>query len=466
MQLSDLRTYSIFLLLLIGSSCTDRDADKQYVIGFSQCTTADAWRQSMEREMKRELFFLEHIQFRMRDAERNSARQVAQIDSFIEEKVDLLIVTPNEAEPLTEVVGKAYQSGIPVLVVDRRINSDEYTSYIGSNNYEIGRTAGRFAGELLGAAGTVIEVWGLEGSTPAMDRHRGFVEGLQRYSPDARIVDNVYGQWEYDTVRALFQDAILQHPDVDLVFAHNDVMARGAYQVSKRYVRDHEPIFIGIDGLAGPMGGLDMVDAGILTATLLYPTGAKEAIQSALAILAGKEVPREQIMESTLIDSSNVHIMKQQADRILAQQEDISMQQRILDDQLRVYRTQRTLIFVITISLIAALLLGGFSLFNLRQRQEAYRQLATRNEEVLRQRDQIEAMAVETDAANRDRIEFFTNISHELRTPLTLMLGPISKLLDQHNSAGSSACHSSTTPIGSSTSLIRGYRACTGLSWA
>lgn len=417
--------------MLLGWSCGRPAKQPRYTIGFSQCTTADAWRQFMHREMERELYFHPEVDLVIRDAERNNTRQIAQIDSFIQEGIDLLIVTPNEATPLTPAVERAYASGIPVIVVDRRINSNQYTAYIGSDNYEIGRTAAHYVGELLGGTGKIFEIWGLRGSTPAIDRHRGFVEVLRRDYPKINIIAEIEGQWERDTARALFPGVLEKHPEVDLVFAHNDVMAQGAYQVSHGTEAGANLRFVGVDGLPGPTGGLSLVADGTLSATLLYPTGGPQAIQQALDILADREVPRETLLQTTLINPVNVSIMQQQTDRLLDQQRDIERQQLVLDEQIELYRSQRALIVFITVLLVLALLLGGVAFLNLRERQDAYRQLATRNEKISRQRDQIKAMAKETERANRAKFEFFTNISHELRTPLTLVVGPIDKLLEQ-----------------------------------
>ncbi len=214
-------TISFLLLLLVGlslSSCHERRQDKHYVIGFSQCTAGDAWRKAMHEEMKRELSFHPNLELIIKDAQNSNDKQVGHIKEFIEQEVDLLIVSPNEAEPITPVVEKAFEKGIPVIVVDRRTSSSLYTAYVGANNYEIGKLAGDYVAKLLNGEGRIIEVWGLRGSSPAVDRHNGFKDAIANYRA-IQTITSVNGEWEKEVAEIRFSEAYDENDSIDLVFA-------------------------------------------------------------------------------------------------------------------------------------------------------------------------------------------------------------------------------------------------------
>jgi ABC-type sugar transport system substrate-binding protein len=274
--------YIAFVFFLIVLSCSNPQSAKKFTIGFSQCTGGDAWRRQMLVAMQGELAFHPEIALKYKDAVNSSDRQIKDIEQFIEEKVDLLIVTPNEADPITPVVEKAFQKGIPVIIVDRRTSSSMYSAYIGANNYEIGKLAGSYISELLKGKGAIMEIWGLRGSSPAIDRHRGFREVIASH-PGITISSEIDGKWELDTAKAQLRKRLDSVSRFDVVFAHNDVMAYGAYSVCKEAGLHEGKKFIGIDGLPGVTGGIQFVDDKILSATFLYPTGGEEAITSTIS---------------------------------------------------------------------------------------------------------------------------------------------------------------------------------------
>ena len=224
------------------------------------------------------------------DAQQDNARQVADVETFLRQRVDLLIISPNEAKPLTPVVRRAFEAGIPVIVLDRALEGDAYTTFIGADNRAIGRAAGDYAVELLGGQGTVVELRGLPGSTPARDRSDGFREALAA-APGIRILHDPVANWLREEAVAQMEAALAAHPVIDLVYAHNDPMAVGAWLAARAKGRERRMRFIGIDGLPGLDGGRQAVADGKLAATFVYPTGGREAIDVAARILRGDSVP-------------------------------------------------------------------------------------------------------------------------------------------------------------------------------
>ncbi len=224
------------------------------------------------------------------DAQQDNAKQVADVESFLRQRIDLLIISPNEAKPLTPVVQRVFAAKIPVIVLDREIEGDTYTTFIGANNREIGKAAGEYAAQLLGGKGDVVEIKGLPGSTPARDRSDGFREAITKF-PDIHIIHDPVANWLREEAMSQMEAALAAHPHIDLVYAHNDPMAVGAYLAAKAKGRDREMKFIGIDGLPGLDGGRQAVTDGKLAATFVYPTGGKEAVEIAERILHGEAVP-------------------------------------------------------------------------------------------------------------------------------------------------------------------------------
>jgi signal transduction histidine kinase/DNA-binding response OmpR family regulator len=428
------KTVSIYWVLVAGvllSACQPIPLrDKKYRIGFSQCTGADAWRRAMLNDMKRELAFHPGYTLLYEDASNSTTRQIAQVQSLMDKGIDLLIISPNEKEPFTRIIETVFQKGIPVILLDRKIETKSYNAYIGGNNVAIGRLAGLFIGNHLNGRGRVVEIWGLPSSSPAQERNRGFREALKKF-PNIQVIKEINGQWERDTVGRLVASTFNDLKNTDLVFAHNDVMALGAYQVFKKNGLENKVKFVGIDALPGPSAGMQAITDGVLTASFLYPTGGEEAIKTATLILAGKAVVREQILNSFQVDASNCHALKAQGDKLLSQQADIEKQSQRIDKLSQTYASQRDTLYLTVASLFIMMLLGMYALYLYYTKQIAYRTLEHQNEEILNQKNQIESVSAQARLATEEKLRFYSYISHEFNTPLSLILTPTEDLLSQ-----------------------------------
>jgi ribose transport system substrate-binding protein len=290
-------------LLAVAIGFTARAADKKYVIGMSQCNLGEPWRVQMNADVKKAAdAHPDQLQVIYKDAQNDSLKQRAQIEEFVNSKVDLIIVSPKEAAPLTPPVAAAYKAGIPVIVLDRRVVGQDYTAFIGADNKKIGRHLGKWVVEKLGGKGNVVELKGLMTSTPGQDRNSGFREGIK--GSDLKVVFEADMQWLEPNARKEMESALATQPKIDLVYGHNDPGAHGAYLAAKAAGREKDMLFVGIDAL--PQEGQAYVKQGILAASFEYPTGGREAIQMALDLFAGKQPPKETVIESRVFTKDNV----------------------------------------------------------------------------------------------------------------------------------------------------------------
>lgn len=283
----------------------------RHVIGMSQCNLGEPWRVQMNADVRRAAEQYADIEMVFKDAQNDSLRQRAHIEEFVSAGVDLIIVSPKEAQPLTEPVAKAVEAGIPVIVLDRRVLGDQFTCFIGADNRLIGRAAGQWIVEKLGGAGKVVELKGLMTSTPGQDRHTGFREGIE--GSNLEVIFEADMKWLEQDARKEMESALARFDDIDLVYAHNDPGAHGAYLAADAADRADDILFVGIDAL--PHEGVMYVKQGILDATFLYPTGGGEAIELARKILAGDSVPKEITLGSRLFTSENVDAGGQSIDK-------------------------------------------------------------------------------------------------------------------------------------------------------
>jgi len=423
------------LLLTSLAGCAPAAREPVYRIGFSQCTTGDAWRRAMLAGMEKELSFHPNVQFQMLDAHNDTDLQRRHIQEFIRQHVDVLIISPNQSGPLTPLAEAAYQQGIPVIVLDRRTASPHYTAYVGGNNLEVGRTAGRYAAQLLHGRGQVVEITGRAGSSPATDRHLGFTQALAA-SPGLTAVAQLTGDWQPASVLQQLPTVLRAHPETNLIFAHNDPMAQAAHLVAQQLGLTKKLRIIGVDGLPGPDNGLQLVADGVLQATLLYSPGGEEAIRTALRILHHEPFVKDNILVTMVVDSANVGAVRSQTERLAAQQLALQQQQQLWQEEQERYASQKMLVYLLLASLLGAIILGAIAWRSSRLNQRIRRTLEGQNAEISAQRNRIAELAEQARAAAEEvrrtseaKLRFFTNFSHELRTPLTLILGPVEDLL-------------------------------------
>jgi ribose transport system substrate-binding protein len=280
-------------------------AEDPWIIGMSQCNLGEPWRVQMNEDIKNAAAKHPNLKVLWKDAQNDSLTQRAQVEELVQQGIDLLIISPKEAAPLTKPVSEAYKKGIPVIVLDRAVQGDDYTIFIGADNKKIGREAGAWVRKTLGEKGKIIELRGLMTSTPAQDRHAGFLEGLELdKNPGLKIVFQADMQWLEPNARKEMESALATQPELDLVYAHNDPGAHGAYLAAKQAGREKGVRFVGIDAL--PHEGVDYVKRGILDATFAYPTGGAEAIDSALKILKKETVPKTMTLGTRIFTKENV----------------------------------------------------------------------------------------------------------------------------------------------------------------
>jgi len=274
---------------------------QKFLIGFSQCNFAEPWRQAMNQAAIQEAKNNPQIELVLSDAQQDDSKQIADVENFLRQKVDLLIISPNTAAPLTPIVKKVHDSGIPVICLDRDLLSPEYDVFIGANNFTIGEAAGKYVVELLNGQGRVVELMGLLGSPPAKDRSDGFhsvVDGVA----GIEVIHKAEGKWLLSEARVRMEEILRAQPEIDLVYAHNDPMAVGAYKAAQDMGREKNIFFIGIDALGGEEGGVKKVMDGVLTSTFWYPTCGQEAVQVAWKILNGEEVePRIELPTAQIL---------------------------------------------------------------------------------------------------------------------------------------------------------------------
>jgi ribose transport system substrate-binding protein len=303
----------LIVILLAGlitiSGCSKKPADKKeegakvkWTIGMSQCNLGEPWRVQMNADVKAAADKHPEIKVVYKDAQNDTLKQRSQMEEFISAGVNLIIISPKEAAPLTPVVAQAFQKGIPVIVLDRRVLGDQYTCFIGADNKKIGKAAGKWIVEKLGGKGKVVELMGLMTSTPGQDRHSGFRDGIK--DSGIEIIFEADMKWLEPDARKEMESALARFDKIDLVYAHNDPGAHGAFLAAQAAGREKNIIFVGIDAL--PQEGQAYVKQGIMQASFEYPTGGKEAIELGLDILNGKKVEKEVTLSSRVFTKDNI----------------------------------------------------------------------------------------------------------------------------------------------------------------
>jgi len=391
--------FFVIVIALLPCSCV-KQSEPSFCVGVSQCSD-DAWRQNMNCEMERELIFHPELTLQFRQAQDNSQLQCAQIDSFIQEKVNLLVICPNEADEVKPAVSRAYDAGIPVIVADRHVSGEKYTAFVGGDNYQVGRLLAEYT---LGIATTinasksrplsVLEIQGLPHSSPTDLRHKGFVDGIKN-TETIRVVCSIHADWFQDKARLLVDSIFGLYANVDIVVAQNDAMALGAYDVIHKRVHDKHVYIIGVDAIAGPDGGVNAILDGYIDASATYPSRGDIIVQTAAAILTNKPYQRETDLQTVMVDKDVAHTMQQMAERTNHEVEAILMLEKKVGNLNSRWQSQRVAIFSLA-AFIVLLLFSGVVLYRVeRYRRRVHREREENARLLANQREQLDTMRKE-----------------------------------------------------------------------
>ena len=397
--------YILFFSLLF-SACSDNNV-KKYVIGVSQCSE-DIWRDKLNNELVMSTYQHDNVTLKFASANDNDRLQKQQIEQFIKEGVNLLIVSPNQIHTISSVIDKAYDAGIPVILFDRKTDSKKYTAFIGADNYEAGYEMGNFIGQQLDGKGNIAEICGLQASSPAIERNRGFMDALKDYS-GIKVIARKHGDWVKES-GVMAMDSVLSQAKepIQYVFAQNDRMALGALQSIKKHKVKGIRI-VGIDALPVPGGGMENVRDGNLEASYIYPTRGDSVMQLALNILEKKPYKRDNYLKGALVTKANANVLLMQNEEMNKQTARLNALHGKVDTYLVQYNHQK--MYIVLFSIILFLLIGIMVYI--------YRTILMKRR-------------IEEDA-NKAKLQFFTNISHELRTPLTLIADPVNYIMHDDN---------------------------------
>lgn len=419
--------YLIILCSLLLCSCGNKP--KKYIIGVSQCSM-DTWREKLNSELKTAEYLNDSVEVRLASADDDNDSQLSQINYFIDQGVSLLIVSPNQVNAISPALERAQQKGIPVILVDRKTQSKKYTAFIGCDNYLLGKLVGDYIAQRLNGKGRIVEIRGLDDSSPAIDRHRGFVDALNAY-PDLQIVASESGDWKEQSGSEVMKRVLSKTQDFDYVFAQNDRMAYGAYKVACEHGLQDKCRFVGVDGLAGKDGGLELVRQGVLEASMLYPTKGDEVIALAMKILRHEPFARDNYLPTSIVTRNNAELILMESKDSEQQRSSLDMLHRKVSQYNSAYHVQRffTLGLVLLVVLIVVVAIYMFRSYLVKTRL---------NEQLAQSNDELKRLNEEVLELTHSRLVFFTNISHELRTPLTLIADPVEMLLDDRSIKGRS----------------------------
>ena len=360
-----MKNICLLLLAITLVSCSER---KVYRIGVSQCSE-DIWREKQNQELVMGTYFYDNAKLEFASADDDDQMQISQINHFIDEDVDLLIVSPNQVNTISSAIDRAYDKGIPVILFDRKTDSDKYTAFMGADNMEMGSMIGKFI-NAQGNSGLVLEIKGLKGSSPAQERHEGFVKS---FTDEGRLL-TCDGDWTQESGYRLMDSVLQQRQDIVCVFGQNDRMAVGAYEAAKKRGLEKKMIFVGIDALPTKDGGIEQVMNGVLTASYIYPTRGDLLMKLAMSILEGKPYDKENLLKSALVTHENAEVMLMQAEEMSAQNERLSSLHDRVDWYLMQYRHQKVYLLLIAIISMLAIGLLCYRIVAMRRRHQMERE--------------------------------------------------------------------------------------------
>lgn len=431
--------YVAIIVLLTGCAQQPR----KYVIGVSQCSE-DTWRDKLNDELKMGEYLNDSLIVKLASSNDDNMLQNKQVNQFIDEGVDLLIVSPNQLSAISKSVERAYDKGIPVILYDRKTNSDKYTAFIGCDNYTIGKSMGTFIAQQLQGKGRIVEIRGLEGSSPALERHRGFMDAIKPY-PGLQVVASEGGNWKEEGGIQAMKRILKQTQDFDYVFAHNDCLAWGAYVAARQMRVKRNYKYTGVDGMATEGGGLELVRDGIFEASYLYPTKGDEVIALAMKILKHQPYERDNYLSTSIITQANAALTLMEARDAERQTHNLKTLHKQVNQYLSDYNSQKVMLIGLCLFLFvclaaAALIFRGY-LIKVKLNETLAKtngELKRLNVELGEKNGELKRLNEEVLELTHSRLVFFTNISHELRTPLTLIADPVEMLLEDSGIKGKS----------------------------
>ena len=431
--------YVAIIVLLTGCAQQPR----KYVIGVSQCSE-DTWRDKLNDELKMGEYLNDSLIVKLASSNDDNVLQNKQVNQFIDEGVDLLIVSPNQLSAISKSVERAYDKGIPVILYDRKTNSDKYTAFIGCDNYTIGKSMGTFIAQQLQGKGRIVEISGLEGSSPALERHRGFMDAIKPY-PGLQVVASEGGNWKEEGGIRAMKRILKQTQDFDYVFAHNDCLAWGAYVAARQMRVKRNYKYTGVDGMATEGGGLELVRDGIFEASYLYPTKGDEVIALAMKILKHQPYERDNYLSTSIITQANAALTLMEARDAERQAHNLKTLHKQVNQYLSDYNSQKVMLIGLCLFLLvclaaAALIFRGY-LIKVKLNETLAKtngELKRLNVELGEKNEELKRLNEEVLELTHSRLVFFTNISHELRTPLTLIADPVEMLLEDTGIKGKS----------------------------
>ena len=431
--------YMAFLVLL--ASCTRQP--KKYVIGVSQCSE-DIWRDKLNDELKMGEYLNDSLIVKLASSNDDNVLQNKQVNQFVDEGVDLLIISPNQLSAISKAVERAFDKGIPVILYDRKTNSDKYTAFIGCDNYTIGNSMGKFIAQQLNGKGRVVEICGLDGSSPALERHRGFMDAIKPY-PGIQVVASEGGNWKEEGGIQAMKRILKKTHDFDYVFAHNDRLAWGAYVAARQMGLERNYKYTGVDGMATEGGGLELVRDGIFEASYLYPTKGDEVIALAMKILKHQPYNRDNYLSTSIITKANAELTLMEARDAERQAHNLKTLHKQVDRYLSDYNAQKIMLIGMCLFLLVCLAAAALIFRGYLVKVKLNEKLAKTNDELKRlnvelgeKNEELKRLNEEVLELTHSRLVFFTNISHELRTPLTLIADPVEMLLEDTSIKGKS----------------------------
>lgn len=420
-------TLFIYVLVVMFAACTEKP--KKFVIGVSQCSE-DIWRDKLNDELKMGEYLNDSIIVKLASSNDDNVLQNKQVNQFVDEGVDLIIVSPNQLSAISKAVERAYDKGIPVILYDRKTNSDKYTAFIGCDNYMIGKSMGTFIAHQLKGKGRIVEISGLEGSSPAMERHRGFMDAIKPY-PGIQVVASEGGDWKEESAIKAMKSILQTTQDFDYVYAHNDRLAWGAYVAARQMGLEHKYKYTGVDGMATEGGGLELVRDGVFEASYLYPTNGDEVLALAIKVLTKKPYQKDNYLSTSIITKANAELTLMEARDAERQARNLKTLHNQVDRYLSDYNAQKMMLISLGLLLFVCIVAAALIF-------RSYIVKAKLNEELARKNDELKRLNEEVIELTNSRLVFFTNISHELRTPLTLIADPVEMLLEDSGIKGKS----------------------------